>query len=574
MLTTMKKITYKKQLLIYFTGIFFIFAAILVFLQLNAERRYKTEILQEKLSTYTDIIAQSDNYEKTCRLFPEELRISVIDKKGKVLFDSQAETSTLDNHISRPEIQQSLNSPEGLSVRTSNTTGIPYLYIAKSYRDFIIRAALPYEIGVRQFMKPDILFLVIVFLLFTITLFSLVFLSGHFGQGISKLRQFAEAASKGNADNANLSFPNSELGEIGDMIQKSYNLLAQSNRMIALEKERLLLHIYYYNGGIAIFSPERRKIYSNQKFIQLVNTLLGKPTPDLNDIWTSEAFMPLDEFLQRNIPVRSETPPVFNFKLVKGGKNYEIQMIIYSDSGFEITINDISETEKNKIMKQQMTNNISHELRTPVSSIRGYLETLITCKNISEDRKNTFIERAYAQAMRLSDIIRDIAIIAKIEEAPELLEKEDVYLKKIVDELAEEFKESLESHRIHMTNNLPADLKIYGNHSLLYAIFRNLIENSIKYAGNGIEICISCFACDDGYCHLTYYDTGTGIDEQYLSKIFERFYRASEGRTRDTGGSGLGLSIVRNAIAYHGGDISAINRKEGGLQFIFSLSIK
>ena len=110
-----------------------------------------------------------------------------------------------------------------------------------------------------------------------------------------------------------------------------------------------------------------------------------------------------------------------------------------------------------------------------------------------------------------------------------------------------------------------------GNASLLYAIFRNLVENSVKYAGDGVSIHVECYAKSDGFLHFTYYDTGRGVKEEHLSRIFERFYRVSEGRTRDDGGSGLGLSIVRNAVAFHGGEIRAVNRKEGGLEFIFSL---
>ena len=123
---------------------------------------------------------------------------------------------------------------------------------------------------------------------------------------------------------------------------------------------------------------------------------------------------------------------------------------------------------------------------------------------------------------------------------------------------------------------LPVGNGFYVFYHLLYipAVFRNLMENSVKYGGREIKIHVECYAKGDGYCHFSYYDTGKGVPEEHLSKIFERFYRVSEGRTRDDGGSGLGLSIVRNAIAFHKGDVRALNRKGGGLEFIFSLSEK
>lgn len=568
-----KRTTYKKQLLTYFAGVFTVFAVLLVIFQLRTERRYKSEILQSRLSGYADIIAQTTDYAAIVGLLPQDLRISVIDKSGTVLFDSSADVDSMDNHYMRPEIQQSVEHSEGFSIRTSDTTGKPYFYYAKSYGGYIIRVAMPYELGVKQFFQPDTLFLILVVCLFMVALFSLIFLADHFGQGISKLRFFAESAAKGNVDNMDLSFPESELGEIGEKMLESYRMLKRSNDMIALEKERLLLHIHYYDGGIAIFTPDRQKQYANPRFIQYVNTLLDRPTPDLGDIWKSSVFSPLLEFLERNTPVKNDSAPVFNFKHSKGGHNYGIQMLIYPDDGFEITVNDISEAEKSKVMKQQMTNNIAHELRTPVSSIRGYLETLITCPGISEERKNMFIDRAYVQTLRLSDLIRDIALITKIEEAPEQLQKEVVDLHNVVEEIVEEFRTSLDSKHITVENALEKGLSVRGNASLLYAIFRNLVENSVKYAGENITVHVECYARSEGFCHFTYYDTGSGVSEKHLSRIFERFYRVSEGRTRDDGGSGLGLSIVRNAVAFHGGEIRAVNRKEGGLEFIFSLRV-
>ena len=568
-----RKWTYKKQLLLYFAGVFTVFTVLIVLFQLSSERKYKEEILQSRLSVYSDIIAQTDDYEEVMTLLPTELRVSVMGKDGTVFFDSRADVDSLDNHLLRPEVQESILRSEGFAIRVSDTTGLPYFYFAKSYGGFVVRVALPYEVEVRRFFQPDTLFLVLVFSLFVVALFSLIFLADHFGEGISRLHSFAEAADKGAVDYDKITFPDSELGAIGEKMLESYRRLEQSNRMIALEKERLLLHIHYYEGGIAIFSPQREKQYANYRFVQFVNTLLDRPTPDINDIWKSAVFAPLAEFLEHNTPVKTDYLPVFRFKLSRGGRNYDIQMLIYPDNGFEVTINDVTESEKNKTMKQQMTNNIAHELRTPVSSIRGYLETLISCPDVSDERKQVFIDRAYVQTLRLSDLIRDIALITKIEEAPEQLQKEKVNIRQVTDEIIEEFREVLDSKKITVENMLGDDLVISGNATLIYSIFRNLIENSMKYGGDGVRIHFECYARSDGHLHFTYYDTGKGVSEEHLSRIFERFYRISEGRTRDAGGSGLGLSIVRNAVAFHGGDIRAVNRKEGGLEFIFSLKI-
>ena len=568
----LRKRSYKRQLLSYFAAVFVIFAILLILFQFRSDRNSRKIMLQDRLSCYADMIAQSEDYPSTVALFPPELRVTVIGKDGNVLYDSVEDESRMDNHGSRPEVKSAVKDKDGGSIRKSDTVGINYFYYAKSYGGYVVRMALPFEYDVKKALRPDSVFILIVVLVFLVALFFIIFLSDKFGEGVTRLHSFAEAAEQGKVDYENMSFPDSELGDIGKQMLESYHRLEQSNQIIALEKERLLLHLHYYEGGIAIFSQERKKVYANAKFVQFVNLMLDRPTPDLDSLWDSEIFRPVAEFVARNTDSRVEYVPVFQYNVNKGGRVYALQVLVYPDNGCEVSVNDVTDVEKNRVMKQQMTNNIAHELRTPVSSIRGYLETLTVCRDISAEKRNMFLDRAYVQVMRLSDLIRDIGMITKIEEAPEQLHKEKINLKNVFDEVTDELRPRIEEMGILVENALDPALSVNGNPSLIYAVFRNLMENSLKYAGKEIKIHIECYAKGDGYCHFSYYDTGKGVPEEHLSKIFERFYRVSEGRTRDDGGSGLGLSIVRNAIAFHKGDVRALNRKGGGLEFLFSLS--
>ena len=258
-------------------------------------------------------------------------------------------------------------------------------------------------------------------------------------------------------------------------------------------------------------------------------------------------------------------------------------MLIYTGGsiGESIRLIRSKEKERTQEVKRQISTNIAHELRTPVAAIRGYLETLTENPHLSDERKAHFIQRALMQTERLTALIRDVSIISKTEASPHLLRREPLRLADVVREVIEELQPELQRSDIHVRLDLPAGLTLRANYTLLHAIFRNLLENTIRYAGPGVEACLTCSeTAANGLLTAekkrrivcSYYDTGHGVGDEHLERIFERFYRIDEGRTRDgRGGTGLGLSIVRNAVIFHGGEIRAHNRPEGGLQFDFSL---
>lgn len=247
-----------------------------------------------------------------------------------------------------------------------------------------------------------------------------------------------------------------------------------------------------------------------------------------------------------------------------------ISLIVFFALKAQRSVKEAEARQKSKL-KKQMTSNIAHELRTPVTSIRGYLETLIACPDMKPEKKQEFIEKAYNQTIRLSELITDMALISKMEEKSSKFQKEDIDLYDVSCEVFDEFAERIADQNVKVENLLEPGTVLTGNKTLVYTILRNLVENSLKYAGNDIIIHLECYSSIEKYCYLTYYDTGEGVPQEHLESIFERFYRIEEGRTRDVGGSGLGLSIVKNAVKFHGGDIRVINRQWGGLQFFFSL---
>jgi len=403
---------YKRRILSVFSGIFLLLAALMVGLELRSERSSKRAVLQSRLEGYADILSNCENPTSIDSLLPGNARVTIMDKDGKVSYDSFEPSDSLGNHLARPEVQDSFKSGFGYSIRTSETTGQEYLYYAKAFDNQIVRLALPFEVDLKKFFRPNLMVILSIFLIFLVLL--------------------------------------------------------------------------------------------------LLTMLL------------------FQRYDKRN-----------------------------------------SETENRRIreLKNQMTSNISHELKTPVSSIRGYLETLTDNPDMPADKRQLFIERSYAQTLRLSDTIRDISLINKIEESPEYFKRETLNIREIVDSVFEEFADRIAAKQIWVENEVLVNSTIYGNYNLLYSLFRNLVENSVKYAGDGVKIHID----NDEVLNFRYYDTGKGVPSEHLGQLFDRFYRIDQGRSSDAGGSGLGLSIVRNAVAFHGGSISASNHQGGGLEFRFNL---
>jgi len=240
---------------------------------------------------------------------------------------------------------------------------------------------------------------------------------------------------------------------------------------------------------------------------------------------------------------------------------------------------EASEVEhRNRQLKQEMTSNIAHELKTPVSSIRGYLEILLGDKPVDDERRRHYLQRSYSQTLRLSDLIQDVSIINKLEESADLFPRTEVDAAEVAREAIEDLGDKAEAAGITIANNLPA-MPLQGNRELLYCIFRNLAENSIAYAGQGIDIVLETYKESPDHYFIHYYDTGKGVADEYLSRLFDRFVRIDEGRSRQNGGTGLGLSIVKHAVLFHGGEIYAKNRggvgsadnRLSGLEYFFSL---
>jgi two-component system OmpR family sensor kinase/two-component system phosphate regulon sensor histidine kinase PhoR len=586
------KKSFRGEIFLYFIIVFVFFSIAILTFQYQREKNYRIAQLENTLDNITEItrhfIEQNrlieenkmDRIDEIKSIIPHfKTRITVISRKGSVLYDSSvAEYNEMENHLHRPEIQKALQTGKGANIRKSATTLQEYYYYAKGYPDYFIRTAVVYNVEVKNFLKAERVFIVFIVAVFAVIGLILYLVTGKLAEAIKKLEGFSIKAGKNELFTQDVRFPDNELGIISRQIIGIYNKLKKAKDELSNEREKLFNHLNALNEGIAFFTRDKENTLSNSHFIQYSNTISKKSVRLPNEIFGIQEFKPLNKFLKKHLKSEKafemESLPHMEFTVSRNERYFRIQSIVFQDKSFEVMITDITRLEKRRLLKQQLTSNIAHELKTPLASIKGYLETILGNWPVEEEKRKYFLEKAHLQSERLTNLMNDVSLINNIEDAGELFSFKPNDVRKIVDEVYENFASRITENHIEFNNQIKEGTVIQGNESLLFSVFQNFIENSLKYGGRGIKIVIRNYHEDEKYYYFLYSDTGPGIPEAHLPRIFERFYRVDRGRSRETGGTGLGLSIIKNAIQLHKGEISVKNNPKGGIEFLFSLAKK
>ena len=229
------------------------------------------------------------------------------------------------------------------------------------------------------------------------------------------------------------------------------------------------------------------------------------------------------------------------------------------------------QANKENLMRRELTQNIAHELKTPVASILGYAETILDHPDMDAETQSQFLERTRSQARRLTSLLEDLSTLNRMDYAADMITVQRVDVSLIVAEIIKETSLAVGSKHMTVINGMSQKVVVNGNYTLIYSIFRNLMDNAINYAGEGTTVVIEAEEQGDKWWHFTFADNGVGVADEHLARIFERFYRIDKSRSRSMGGTGLGLAIVKNAVLLHGGTITAQSAAGGGLRFEFTI---
>lgn len=244
------------------------------------------------------------------------------------------------------------------------------------------------------------------------------------------------------------------------------------------------------------------------------------------------------------------------------------QAVADRDSEHRAALHEQLEKER---IKKQLTNNINHELKTPVASIRVSVETMLEHRNMSDEKQILFLQRCLTNTERLQRLLTDVSLLTRMDDGSASILIEQVNLTDIINDVVEDRQIIAATKGIRIENFVSHNVIMAGNASLLEAVFNNLIDNAIVYSG-GTRIKIELISIDNDKVVIALSDNGCGVPPEHLPRLFERFYRIDKGRSRAAGGTGLGLSIVKNAVILHGGEISAETQCSGGLLFKITFS--
>ena len=541
----------------------------------DEEQQYLRES-NTTLATYADLIAQSHDslpLDDLFSLLPDDIEAELIDPALRVTAATDTTRVGTQRSLSEdPELRLAYYNHYGDHLRPSESdTADGQLHYALYCDGHYIHLTRPYREQPATDRKTLWLALLLPSLLILLGMLVGTFVSLRAtDRSVSGLRRLTGALRRGEHPEGTL-FADDDLGALGEELRRLFGESEAKVQRTEEMRQHLIALFDLSKIGIALFDSNGTTLFANTHFIQFASMISSRALPleSLSELLTEESMQPIGDFIT-SAPGGEERSR--SAMIPSGSHIFEVKAFRSAAETFDLTIEDVTVSVQTAQLKREMTSNITHEIRTPLTSIRGYLETL-RYSDLSPEQQAAFTDKAYRQAERLSAMMDDIRLISQMDEREaEEYRMEELDLGLVVEEARIAFADRLEQSGDRFVNEIPDGLTIHANNSLIHSVFQNLIENSLRYAGEGVTLCFSCYHRDDEYVYLSYYDTGRGVPEEKLGRIFERFYRIDSGRTRDRGGSGLGLSIVRNAIRLHGGQIQARRHSpEGGLEFLFTL---
>jgi two-component system phosphate regulon sensor histidine kinase PhoR len=492
-----------------------------------------------------------------------DARATLMDESGRVLFDSEADASRMDNHADRPEVQEALKGHVASATRLSRSLHIPFLYEAAPVPGGVVRLA--YRLSaideVNRQVRNNLLKTSAVAALFALALAFIA--TQSIGRRLVRITAFAERVAAGDLSARIQEESSDEIAHVATALDKTARKLEDGFR--ALESSRLTLEtlLNSMQEPVVAVSEDGRVLWANQRMERLLPSGVRLGEPLVQSARDPEILRAVQAALESRDIVVARAAKIFS------GRIFDLTAAPMPGGGVVAVMHDQTEIERVEKTRRDFIANVSHELRTPLTSIQGYAETVIDHEPLTDSARE-FLEIIRKNAMRMARLTEDLLVLARVESGERSFKLEPATPQELLDEAVQTFQEIAYTRGIRLTVMNTANSCVSVDRDAIHQVFSNLIDNAMKYGEEGHEILIGACEREDGVQFFVR-DFGSGIPSEHLPRLFERFYRVDKARSRESGGTGLGLAIAKHVVRAHGGTIKAESELNHGATFYFTL---
>jgi len=528
--------------------------------------------LQQDLQDKVKMFAVRANHEGGVvpfqRLADEEAaaaraRATIIDRSGKVLGDSEAQASAMENHATRPEFVAALKGQSGSDTRVSHTLGIEFRYVAAPTSFGAVRLAYPLSsirAGVRkiekQLLEASGLALLFGFVVALIGAQSVA-------RRLRKIVAFAQEIAAGHLAARLPESGSDEIAVLATTLDKTARQLEINFRTLESSRQQLETLLNSMNDAVVAVSPNREVAWFNGAMKSLAAGSISVGTPLIRAVRDPDLLRVVDEVL-RGRKVGHAT--LFS---VAPGRTFGMTSAPLPDGGAVCVLRDSTEIARVERTRRDFIANVSHELRTPLTSLLGYTETLFD--ESPDPKAREFLDIIRRNAQRMSRLTEDLLTLARVESGEDPLEPAPVLAQELLRDAQVSFNEVAKSKGIAIEIAKSPEVQVFADRDAIHQVFANLIDNALKYASGNKNILVGAEERQQGNVEFYVRDFGPGIPSEHLPRLFERFYRVDKARSREAGGTGLGLAIVKHIVLNHGGEAGVTSELGHGSTFWFRL---
>ena len=492
-----------------------------------------------------------------------DARATLMDQSGKVLFDSEADASKMENHADRPEVQEAMKGQVASSTRLSRSLHISFLYEAAPVPGGVVRLAYRLSVidDINRQVRNNLLKTSAVAALLAL---ALAFIAAQsIGRRLVRITAFAERVAAGDLSARIQEESSDEIAHVASALDKTARKLEESFRVVESSRQTLETLLNSMQEPVIAVAEDGRVLWANQRMERLLPSGIRLGEPLVQSARDPEILRAVQTALESRDIVVARAAKIFS------GRIFDLTAAPMPGGGVVAVMHDQTEIERVEKTRRDFIANVSHELRTPLTSIQGYAETVLDHEKLS-DNAHEFLEIIRKNAMRMARLTEDLLVLARVESGERSFKLDAATPQELLDEAVQTFQEIADSHDIELTVMNTASSIVSVDRDAIHQVFSNLIDNAMKYGEEGHKILIGACEREDGVQFFVR-DFGAGIPSEHLPRLFERFYRVDKARSRESGGTGLGLAIAKHVVRAHGGTIKAESELNHGATFYFTL---